>query len=189
MDVTGGASTCSNCGTAVGVPQDLNSRGFGVAAAAARERIRYAGFWLRAAAYVIDSVLIGFAVLFAIVLPMMQHAGIAVSDARVLWTGATRQIFAINLAAAIAQWLYWSLMESSPWQATFGKKLLGLQVTDLEGRRISFGRATGRYFAKALSTLILLLGYVMAGFTEKKQALHDLLAGCLVIKKTNASQS
>ena len=64
-----------------------------------------------------------------------------------------------------------------------GKKALGIIVTDISGQRISFGRATGRYFAKQLSTIILLIGYIMAAFTEKKQALHDMMAGTLVIKK------
>jgi uncharacterized RDD family membrane protein YckC len=89
----------------------------------------------------------------------------------------------VAIISAILQWLYFSLMESSVWQATVGKKLLGLTVTDLEGRRISFGRATGRYFAKIISSLILFIGYMMAGFTEKKQALHDMIAGTLVLRK------
>jgi len=92
-------------------------------------------------------------------------------------------IIRIAIISTILQWLYFSLMESSAWQATLGKKALGLTVTDLEGRRISFGRATGRYFAKIISSLILFIGYIMAGFTEKKQALHDLIAGTLVLRK------
>ena len=60
---------------------------------------------------------------------------------------------------------------------------LGLQVTDLEGRRISFGRASGRFFGKIISAMILYIGFMMAGFTEKKQALHDMIAGTLVIRK------
>jgi uncharacterized RDD family membrane protein YckC len=79
--------------------------------------------------------------------------------------------------------LYYALLESSTWQGTLGKRALGLEVTDLEGRRISFGRATGRFFAKIISALILWIGFIMAGFTEKKQALHDMIAGTLVIRK------
>jgi uncharacterized RDD family membrane protein YckC len=60
---------------------------------------------------------------------------------------------------------------------------IGIKVTDLNGNRISFGRATGRYFAKILSGMILMIGYIMAGFTEKKQALHDMIASCLVVMK------
>jgi len=61
--------------------------------------------------------------------------------------------------------------------------LLGIQVVDLEGRQISFGRASGRHFAKILSTIILMIGFLMALFTQRKQALHDIIAGCLVVKR------
>lgn len=81
-----------------------------------------------------------------------------------------------------AAWLYYAYLESSSRQATFGKMLLSVRVTDLEGGRISFGRATGRHFAKYVSAFTLLIGYIMAGFTEKKQALHDMLAGTLVVR-------
>jgi uncharacterized RDD family membrane protein YckC len=74
-------------------------------------------------------------------------------------------------------------MESSARQATLGKMALKLAVTDLEGERIGFGRATGRYFAKFLSWLTLLVGFFMAGFTQRKQGLHDILAKTLVISR------
>ena len=74
-------------------------------------------------------------------------------------------------------------MESSSKQATLGKLALGIVVTDLSGNRISFGRATGRYFGKIVSGMIMCIGYIMAGFTERKQALHDIMASCLVILK------
>jgi uncharacterized RDD family membrane protein YckC len=80
-------------------------------------------------------------------------------------------------------WLYSALLESSEWQGTVGKKLLGLKVTDLAGQQISFWHATGRFFSKMISGLIPLgIGYIMAGFTEKKQALHDMIAGTLVLR-------
>jgi uncharacterized RDD family membrane protein YckC len=71
-------------------------------------------------------------------------------------------------------------MESSSYQGTLGKMIFGLKVTDLYGNRISFERATGRNFAKILSAMILGIGYLMVAFTERKQGLHDLLAGTLV---------
>jgi uncharacterized RDD family membrane protein YckC len=77
-------------------------------------------------------------------------------------------------------WLYEAFMESSSYQATLGKMIFGMKVTDLAGNRISFERATGRHFAKWLSAMILLIGYIMVGLTERKQGLHDLLAGTLV---------
>ena len=87
------------------------------------------------------------------------------------------------LALMIVGWLYFALMESSVNQATLGKMALGIKVTDLDGNRISFGRATGRYFGKIVSGMILYIGFIMAGFTEKKQALHDIMASCLVVNK------
>jgi len=81
------------------------------------------------------------------------------------------------------RWLYYALFEASHFQATPGKMALGLVVTDETGHRIGFGRATGRYFAKLISALILYIGFMMAGWTEKKQALHDILASTLVLKK------
>jgi uncharacterized RDD family membrane protein YckC len=89
----------------------------------------------------------------------------------------------IGLLALILQWLYFALMESSKNQATLGKMIVGIIVTDLYGNRISFGKASGRFFGKILSGLILNIGYIIAAFTEKKQALHDMIAGCLVVNK------
>jgi uncharacterized RDD family membrane protein YckC len=77
-------------------------------------------------------------------------------------------------------WLYEAFMLSSPYQATLGKMIFGMKVTDLYGNRLSFARATGRHFAKWLSTMFLGIGYIMVGLTERKQGLHDMLAGTLV---------
>ena len=79
-----------------------------------------------------------------------------------------------------ASWLYEAVMESSSYQATLGKMILGMKVSDLYGNRISFARATGRHFAKILSAMILCIGFIMVGLTERKQGLHDLIAGTLV---------
>jgi len=87
------------------------------------------------------------------------------------------------LVVVVLQWLYYALMESSNKQATLGKLALGIIVTDMDGKRLTFGRATGRYFGKILSSLILNIGFLMAAFTEKKQALHDLIASCVVVLK------
>lgn len=80
-------------------------------------------------------------------------------------------------------WLYFALMESSAYQGTLGKMALGIRVTDLDGGQIDFGRATGRYFAKILSFITLMIGYIMAAFTGKKQALHDIIAGTVVLMR------
>ena len=80
-------------------------------------------------------------------------------------------------------WLYFAIMESSAKQGTLGKMAVGLVVTDKRGKRLTFGRATGRYFAKWISGKILIIGYIMAAFTEKKQALHDIIAGTMVYQR------
>jgi uncharacterized RDD family membrane protein YckC len=89
----------------------------------------------------------------------------------------------IMIAGLATVWLYFALLESGPVQATFGKRIMGLKVTDMAGERISFGRASGRFFGKLITGMIPFgIGYMMAGFTDRKQALHDLIAGTLVIR-------
>lgn len=88
-----------------------------------------------------------------------------------------------SLISLLTGWAYYAIQESSPKQATIGKQAMGLVVTDIEGRPISFAKASIRYFSKILSALILFIGYIMAFFTEKKQALHDIIAGTLVLQK------
>ena len=80
-------------------------------------------------------------------------------------------------------WLYSAILEASRAQGTLGKMLLGIKVTDLQGHKISFGKASGRFFAKFLSVAIMYIGFLMAGWTSRKQALHDMVSGCLVMKK------
>jgi uncharacterized RDD family membrane protein YckC len=86
------------------------------------------------------------------------------------------------IGSVLVRWLYYALMESSRNQATVGKLLLNIRVTDMQGRRINFGRATGRHFGKILSGILLGIGYIMAGLTRQKQGLHDILAECLVVR-------
>lgn len=87
------------------------------------------------------------------------------------------------LLGVIGDWLYHARMQSSRRQATFGKQFMGLKVTGLGGEPISFGQATGRHFAKFLSTFALLGGFFVAAVTRKKQALHDMVAGTLVVRR------
>ena len=88
--------------------------------------------------------------------------------------------FAITITAT---WLYYTLFEASNWQATPGKRIMKIYVTDLYGQRLTFGRAALRNLAKFISSLTFLVGYLIAGFTEKKQALHDLISSCLVLRR------
>ena len=96
-----------------------------------------------------------------------------------MWEGPNLNV---QLLSMVVGWLYFALMESSNKQATVGKIALNIRVTDLNGNRISFGRATARYFGKYLSAMIAMIGFIMAAFTKRKQALHDILAETLVLK-------
>ena len=141
--------------------------------------MEYAGFWRRLVAYLIDYLIIG-AGAFAVGFLIGIVAGVAGADVNGGWLVA---IYVITIAG---YYLYYAFMESSANQATVGKIALGLKVTDEEGNRISFGRALSRTVAKILSALILFMGFVMAGFTDRKQALHDKIAHTLVVKRSAA---
>jgi uncharacterized RDD family membrane protein YckC len=149
-----------------------------------RPPVAYAGFWLRVVAYIVDAMILGIVGVGAF-FPLFRanlHAFTAENPWEV-YTTVSRPLVAIRLLALMLSWIYYASMESSTWQATLGKKLLGLKVTDLAGNRISFARASGRFFGKILSGMILGIGFLMAGFTARKQALHDILAGCLVLRQ------
>jgi uncharacterized RDD family membrane protein YckC len=122
----------------------------------------YAGFWKRFVAYLIDAILLGII-------------------GGILTIGMDRD--AASTVTTILGWLYFAGMESSSRQATIGKSIMGIYVTGLDGQRISFLRATGRYLAKFLSALILFIGFIMAAFTARKQALLDMIAGTLVLSR------
>jgi len=129
----------------------------------------YAGFWRRLVAWILDLLLLG-----VVTVPLNLAFG---GD-----DGYTAASSGAQSISTVIGWLYYALMESSSKQATVGKMALGIVVTDTEGRRIGFGKATGRYFAKFLSFLILGIGFLMVAFTKRKQGLHDILAGTLVIR-------
>lgn len=152
--------------------------------------VRYAGFWRRFVAHLIDQLILGI-VAFMLFIPGLALLGIGIWSGRMdespgaigFILAAIAAYLTAILIIIIMQWLYFALMESSNKQATLGKLAIGIVVTDLNGGRISFGRATGRYFGKIVSGMILYIGFFMAGFTEKKQALHDIMASCLVVLK------
>jgi len=88
----------------------------------------------------------------------------------------------VGIFTMVVSWLYYALFQSSSWQATPGKRLLSMKVVDYHSNKITFGRATGRYFAKILSALILYIGFFMILWTKKKQGLHDKIAETYVIR-------
>jgi uncharacterized RDD family membrane protein YckC len=143
----------------------------------------YAGFWLRFVAYIIDNLMIGFGrFLFSSITAAAFHTPLF-RPVRGPWGLLTFQ-FSGGLVWIIAEWLYFALMESSVHRATLGKMAVGIMVTDLQGNTISFGRATGRYFGKIVSGLILYIGFIMIVFTDRKQGLHDMMVNTLVVRKT-----
>jgi uncharacterized RDD family membrane protein YckC len=121
----------------------------------------YAGFWKRFAALIIDAVVVS--------------AGAGILSAVTFGAGTL-------LVVLFGPWIYEAWMLSSAWQATVGKRALSIAVTGLDGGRISFARATGRHFGKYLSALLLGFGFLMAAFTARKQALHDIIAETLVVE-------
>lgn len=181
---------CPNCGTKVedGLVECPKCKK--ALAVPGEPQVRYGGFWRRFLAYVIDYILVGigsylvalvFGLLFGVpTVGLIAGAGVEESTAEAVGVGVFLLIY--NIVAIFAYWLYFALYESSSKQATIGKMALGLKVTDLNGRRVSFARASGRYWAKIVSALVFFIGFFMAGFTRKKQALHDIMAGTLVLK-------
>lgn len=132
----------------------------------------YAGFWRRLGANLIDVFLF---ILFWVALGVVL--AIAAPDADMASTEAV-----LNLIGLLVCWVYYANMESGPRQSTFGQRALGLRVCDTQGQPVSFGRASGRYFGKFISTILLFVGFLMIAFTERKQGLHDLMASTLVVR-------
>jgi len=200
--VAEGAGFCSSCGQPVPATSAGQSGAGTISGGAmpaarytvARPGVLYAGFWLRVVAAIIDGILLSipliplYVMTFASLIPeMMRHQ----DNPFELMATIFPRIGFILLIYIIAAWLYWALMEASSWQATLGKKALGLMVTDLEGKRATFGRTSGRFFAGRGATIVptigglyFLISCICAGFTEKKQAIHDMIAGCLVIRRS-----
>jgi uncharacterized RDD family membrane protein YckC len=175
-----GALYCHVCGASIRreTPRSLN-----------------AGFWRRVVAAIIDLMFIGspvFLVFDRVMPPQSKEEEEATSRlfqnrlppeerVRVQSRFTARAVYFAEVVFFLCL-PYYVLCESSQWQGTLGKRLLGLRVTDLSGRRIRWGRALGRYVSRVLSALPFQFGFCMAGFTGRKQALHDLIAGTLVVR-------
>jgi uncharacterized RDD family membrane protein YckC len=153
----------------------------------------YAGFWLRVAAAIIDGVIMSIA-LAVLLVPLFLLSGmeaglggLAESHGRpdpAILIGLIGMILLLAVVSVLAQWLYHAYLESGEKQGTWGKQIMGVYVTDLMGNSTTFGRASGRFFAKIVTGMIPLgIGYIMAGFTERRQALHDMIASCLVLRR------
>ena len=135
-------------------------------------QVAYGGFWIRLLAYIIDAILLSIAMGI-----VGGIAGLNFYDPSIETYNPSGNVLYIVVA-----WLYFALLESSERGATVGKMALGLRVVTDKGERLSFMNATGRYFAKIISALILCIGFIMIAFTDRKRGLHDMIAGTLVIK-------
>ena len=207
-NLAAGVAFCGSCGTPTGTPAPAaltpaapSSYVGGSSHAAyadpaglvASRGFTYAGFWLRFVATLVDSVIMSIA-LGVLLVPLFLLTGMEVhinemvqhdgqTDPAII-IGLIAIILAFALAGVLMQWLYHAYLESGERQGTWGKQVLGLYVTDLVGQPITFGRASGRFFAKIVTGMVPLgIGYIMAGFTERRQALHDMIASCLVLRR------
>lgn len=159
--------------------------------AAAPPGITFCGFWIRVGAYLIDGIIIGIpvAIVLSIVFATMLSGAVSSGSEDEIARAAAGSIgvfLLVYLLIFVAAWLYEAMMTSSASGGTIGKRALGMRVVrGSDGSRLSFGRATGRFFAKIFLTGLIPfgIGYMMAGFTERKRALHDMIADTVVIKR------
>lgn len=160
--------------------------------------VRYAGFSLRALAAILDCIVLAVPLaVFVSFLAVVNKIPLAFLDlhpgeapSAVVAAFGQPAVFLILAYFIVSSWLYFALLESSDWQATVGKRLVGLRVTDLQGQRVTFLRASGRFLGGRLllhvpylGILYFLVDCACAGLTARKQALHDRMAGCLVLKR------
>lgn len=177
------AAFCDKCGAALQKPGPATGTPTPTSPAA----VQYAGFWRRVLASIIDGLIVGAAwsaIYYALVAAgVVNMPEVNETDIGPYIRWMVRYTLISNAVVFALQTVYFSLMESSSRQATLGKMALGIVVTDIDGKRISFGRAVGRNLGKIISSIILLIGYFMIAFTKKKQGLHDIMANCLVVVK------
>ncbi len=144
--------------------------------------LRYAGFWRRLAAFAIDHLIV-IAAFAAVVFGVGVIYVLLSSDMeRAVSRYLELAYFAVKPLSVVVIWLYYAILECGAHQATLGKRMLAIKVTNLDGEPIGFWRSFGRQAGKIVSTAILGIGFVIAAFTRRKQALHDLFARCLVVR-------
>jgi uncharacterized RDD family membrane protein YckC len=175
-ELRSGAAFCGNCGESTGRPSPA-------------ERAAYGGFWRRFVSLLVDvlvidipiGILIAIAVLHGYRFGFHYHPHAHAGQSQITPPSARHQAL-LQLAGSIPPWLYSAFFMSSGWQGTPGQRLLGLRVTRVDGERISFARASGRYFASVLSAYLIGIGYLMMLWSERNQTLHDRLAGTVVVR-------
>jgi uncharacterized RDD family membrane protein YckC len=141
----------------------------------------YAGFWLRLIAWLIDQFIFFLAGLAIRAISMLQfNSGADMS----FWNISSMSDFwSLYVIGFMIGWFYYAILESMPTQGTIGKIVMKLRVTNMKEEPVTFARASARYFARYITTATIGIGYIIIAFTKKKQALHDMISGCLVMKK------
>lgn len=145
-----------------------------------------AGFWSRVGAGIVDTILLSAAAIvyiYVMVFVVVNVVVAATGRASVDEVPVPLILLVVVILALIFIWLYSAVLESSAWRATLGKRLAGLEVVDLQGSPISFSRASARHAAKMLTILTVGLGFLTVALTDKRQALHDMMAGTVVVRR------
>ena len=187
---------CQGCGTQMPVEQAAPA--YPSYPQGLSEPANYAGIGSRFLALLIDGIIIGIPIgIISTVLSAMMAVRVIQKTSRDntfnpgMAADAMGTFFAgfgfIMIISLLITWAYFALMESSGWQGTLGKRILSIKVTDLNGNRISLKKATLRLLVKTFISGWFLIGYIMAFFTRRKQSLHDLIAGTLVLTKQDAA--
>lgn len=189
------AQSCQNCGSTLSSSLAPSQAAAPARAYAAAPPVAYAspsiygGFWIRFLAHLLDHIILGavaaplfFVTVLPTILRIAQQADRDQEPSPELIITIVSSVFVYIVLAFVGQWLYEALLTSSSWQGTIGKKMLRLKVVDEAGNRIGFGRATGRFFGKILSSMFMCIGFIMIAFTERKTGLHDMLAGTRVLR-------
>lgn len=180
--VAAGQKFCAKCGAHLDAPSVAAAATPSTASTAVAGETPYSGFWRRAGAWIIDCIAFYLAILVVGVVVGVVTRAVAGKSAGL---GVREMVVFVCL---FVPWLYYALMESSSAQATLGKLVAAIKVTDEAGGRITFGRATGRYFAHILTGFTLGVGYAMVVFTRHRQALHDMIAGTFVVRREFSSE-
>jgi uncharacterized RDD family membrane protein YckC len=142
----------------------------------------YAGFWLRVWAGAIDIIMEALAALLLTVVVGYVVKVLTSRSGMSPITGSYLTGIAFIAILTVGAWLYCAFSESSQWRATVGKRIIGLEVVDASGGKLTFGQASVRHFMKFLSLFTVAIGFMMAGWTKRRQALHDMPSDCVVIR-------
>lgn len=184
------ATACPKCGLKFEDKPDSAGQSFPLPPAAARQsgqetargnpRMRFSGFGIRLAAYIIDAILLAFVTYTPLILVFGFESAI---EGEASGTSSDMQLAILGLVPFLVPFLYFTIMNCSAKQGTLGKIAVGIKVVDSHGERLGYGRSVARYISKILSGLLLGIGFLMVLFTRRKQGLHDMIAGTLVIHK------